>query len=113
VIIVDGKNHYPQDIEETAQEAHSAIRGGRVAAFGLPSEEGEAIVVVLERARGEAAAGVGHEEIARAVRRAVSQAHDLKLLDVQVLNGCKVLRTSSGKVARAANRERYVAESNG
>jgi fatty acid CoA ligase FadD32 len=112
VIIVDGKNHYPQDIEETVQQAHPAVRAGRVAAFGLPVEEGgEAIVVVLERARGEAAAGVDAGEIARAVRRAVSQAHDLKLREVQVLEGSRVLRTSSGKIARTANRQRYLAGS--
>jgi fatty acid CoA ligase FadD32 len=69
-------------------------------------------VVVLERARGEVAAGASAEEISRAVRRAISQAHDLKLREVQVLEGRKVLRTSSGKIARAANRDRYLAECN-
>lgn len=109
LIIVDGKNHYPQDIEETVQEAHAAVRTGRVAAFGIPTREGEAIVVVLERERGEVAAAVAPEEITRAVRRAVAAAHDLKLRDVHVLDGAKVLRTSSGKIARSANRDRYVA----
>ncbi|HEY5199157.1 MAG TPA: fatty acyl-AMP ligase [Solirubrobacteraceae bacterium] len=109
LIIVDGKNHYPQDVEETVQQAHPAVRAGRVAAFGLPAEAGgEAIVVVLERARGEAAAQVDAREITRAVRRAVSQAHDLKLREVQVLDGSRILRTSSGKIARAANRQRYL-----
>jgi fatty acid CoA ligase FadD32 len=112
VIIVDGKNHYPQDIEETVQEAHEAVRGGRVAAFGIPVEEegGEVIVVALERERGPAGAAALPRDIARAVRRAVSAAHDLKLADIDILEGRKVLRTSSGKVARAANRERYLAE---
>lgn len=109
IIIIDGKNHYPQDIEETVQEAHSAVQPGRVAAFGVSEEKGEAVVVVLERARG-AAGAADAAEISRAVRRAVSAVHELKLRDVQVLEGRKVLRTSSGKIARAANRERYVAE---
>jgi len=110
MIIVDGKNHYPQDIEETVQEAHPAVRPGRVAVFGIPTREGEAIVVTLERERGEEAAAIPAEEIARAVRRAVSAAHDLKLRDIEILQGRKVLRTSSGKIARAANRDRYVTE---
>jgi len=109
VIIVDGKNHYPHDIEETVQQAHPAIRAGRVAAFGMSTDDGEAIVVVVERARGGAAAQAPASEISTAVRRAVSSAHDLKLRDIQILDGPKVLRTSSGKIARAANRERYVA----
>jgi fatty acid CoA ligase FadD32 len=110
LIIVDGKNHYPQDIEETVQEAHPAVQPGRVAAFGIPTETDEEIVVVMERARGGGADEVGASDIAIAVRRAVAAAHDLKLRDVHVLNGEKVLRTSSGKIARSANRDRYLAE---
>jgi fatty acid CoA ligase FadD32 len=110
VLIIDGKNHYPQDIEETVEEAHPAVRPGRVAAFGMPTELGEAIVVVMERSQEAGAAQVAPEEITQAVRRAVSKVHDLKLEDVQVLDGRKVLRTSSGKVSRAANRDRYVAD---
>ncbi|MEA2149354.1 MAG: fatty acid CoA ligase FadD32 [Solirubrobacteraceae bacterium] len=110
LIIVDGKNHYPQDIEETVQEAHPAVRTGRVAVFGIPTEVGEALVVVMERARHADADGATALEISLAVRRAVSAAHDLKLRDVQILDGQKVLRTSSGKIARAANRDRYVAQ---
>ncbi|HWH11174.1 MAG TPA: fatty acyl-AMP ligase [Solirubrobacteraceae bacterium] len=109
VIIVDGKNHYPQDIEETVQGAHPAIRAGRVAAFGMSTDDGEAIIVVMERARGAAGADAAPGEISTAVRRAVSAAHDLKVRDIQILEGTKVLRTSSGKIARAANRERYAA----
>jgi len=108
IIIIDGKNHYPQDIEETVEQAHPAVRPGRVAAFGMQTELGEAIVVVIERSQ---AAQVAAEEISQAVRRAVSKVHDLKLEDVQVLDGRKVLRTSSGKVSRAANRDRYIADS--
>jgi fatty acid CoA ligase FadD32 len=109
LIIVDGKNHYPQDIEETAQHAHPAVRPGRVAAFALSSDHGgDAIVIVLERARGQAADSVDAQEISDAVRRAVSAAHDLKLHDVDVLAGSRVLRTSSGKIARTANRLRYL-----
>jgi fatty acid CoA ligase FadD32 len=110
LIIVDGKNHYPQDIEQTVQEAHPAVQPGRVSAFGIPTQAGEAIVVVMERARGAAADDVSPTEISVAVRRAVAAAHDLKLRDVQVLNGAKVLRTSSGKIARTANRDRYLAQ---
>jgi fatty acid CoA ligase FadD32 len=111
MIIVDGRNHYPQDIEETVQESHPAVRPGRVAAFGIASDVGEAIVVVLERVHGAQTVEAG--EISLAVRRTVSTVHDLKLRDVHVLNGEKVLRTSSGKVARSANRDRYLAATEG
>jgi fatty acid CoA ligase FadD32 len=110
LIIVDGKNHYPQDIEQTVQEAHPAVQPGRVAAFGIATDAGDAIVVVMERARGAGADDGSPQEISLAVRRAVAAAHDLKLRDVRILNGEKVLRTSSGKIARAANRDRYLAQ---
>lgn len=110
LIIVDGKNHYPHDIEDTASDAHPAVRTGRVAAFGITSDSGEEIVMVLERARTEEAALVPEDEIQLAVRRAVAAAHDLKLRDVHVLSGQKVMLTSSGKIARAANRTRYLEE---
>jgi acyl-CoA synthetase (AMP-forming)/AMP-acid ligase II len=109
LIIVDGKNHYPQDIEQTVQEAHPAVQPGRVAAFGIPTDAGEAIVVVMERARGAAEDDDSIRELSLAVRRAVAAGHDLKLHDVRILNGEKLLRTSSGKIARAANRDRYLA----
>jgi fatty acid CoA ligase FadD32 len=109
LIIVDGRNHYPQDIEGTVEGAHSAVRSGRVAAFGIPTDAGEAIVVVLERAHGTMAQAVDAKEVSLAVRRAVSRVHDLKLRDVHLLDGQKVVRTSSGKIARGANRERYLA----
>jgi fatty acid CoA ligase FadD32 len=109
LIIVDGKNYYPQDIEQTVQEAHPAVRPERVAAFGIPTGAGEAIVVVMERVRGMTD-DVSAVDISRAVRRAVAAGHDLKLRDIEILQGRKVLRTSSGKIARAANRDRYLAE---
>ncbi len=51
LIIVDGRNHYPQDIEVTTQEAHPAIRPDHVAAFALTGDETERLVVVAERNR--------------------------------------------------------------
>ena len=83
------------------------------AAFGVPSDTGEAIVVVMERARGPEAPHADPREISLAVRRAVAAGHDLKLRDVQILDGQKVLRTSSGKIARSANRDRYLAQPGG
>jgi fatty acid CoA ligase FadD32 len=112
LIIVDGKNHYPQDIEQTVADAHPSIRAGRVAAFGVDTGSDEAIVVVLEcRLKGDEAGA--RTEVELAVRRAVAAAHDLKLLGVQILAGHRVLRTSSGKIARSANRDRYLAEGHG
>jgi acyl-CoA synthetase (AMP-forming)/AMP-acid ligase II len=107
LIIVDGRNHYPQDVEVSTQEAHEGIRRDHVAAFALTGEDGERVVVVAERGRrGEA---VPVEDIARAVRRAVHATHELRVDDLVLVEPGGVPRTSSGKIARSACRERYLA----
>ncbi|MEC3978423.1 fatty acyl-AMP ligase [Amycolatopsis sp. H20-H5] len=110
LVIVDGRNHYPQDIEATAEQAHSAVRPHVAVAFSVPVEdEGEAAVVVVERGRGIAPAAFAPDEIEQAVRRAVSAQHGLAIRTVIVLAPGEVPRTSSGKVARSMCRAKYLA----
>ncbi|MEV0401863.1 fatty acyl-AMP ligase [Actinoallomurus sp. NPDC050550] len=107
LIIIDGRNHYPQDVEVSAQQAHEGIRRDHAAAFAVSGEDGERVVVVAERGRrGE---GVPVEDIARAVRRAVNAVHELRVDDFVLVEPGGVPRTSSGKIARSACRERYLA----
>lgn len=103
LIIVDGKNHYPQDIEGTVQAAHPAIRRGRVAVFAVEHRGGDGVVAVVEH-RGAAV----EDEVAEQVRAAVARQHDLRLVDLALVRPGGVSRTSSGKVARAATRDRYL-----
>ncbi|UVS78156.1 fatty acyl-AMP ligase [Actinokineospora sp. UTMC 2448] len=107
LIIVDGQNHYPQDIEVTVEQAHPAIRRHTVAAFAVAGPSGEQAVVVAERAKQVAAADVDTAELTAAVRAAVSQAHGLALREVKLLEPGAVPRTSSGKIQRSACRARY------
>jgi len=110
LIIVDGRNHYPQDVEMTVQDAHPAIRPDRVAAFSVDTEGGEHLVVVAEGARHGTADQV---EVTRAVRTAVTVNHGIRLHDFLFVRPGAVPRTSSGKIARSACRERYLAGSFG
>ncbi|EWC60519.1 Long-chain-fatty-acid--CoA ligase [Actinokineospora spheciospongiae] len=107
LIIVDGTNHYPQDIEYTAEQAHPAIRRHTVGAFSVPGETGELAVVVAERAKQFTADDLDHAEVAAAVKSAVSGAHALAIHDVVILGPGEVPRTSSGKIQRSACRARY------
>ncbi|MGW0838612.1 fatty acyl-AMP ligase [Streptomyces sp. NPDC002787] len=109
LIVVDGRNHYPQDVEATAQDAHPAVRRDRLAAFGVPGGSGERVVVVAEHARTVAVADIDVPDLVRAVRAAVSARHGLRLSDVVLVPPGTVPRTSSGKVSRALTRERYLA----
>ncbi|MBK3639070.1 fatty acyl-AMP ligase [Streptomyces sp. MBT33] len=121
LIVVDGRNHYPQDVEATAQEAHPALRPDRLAAFGtsgasgvsgasdVSGASGERVVVVAEHVRGTSLAEIDVPALVGAVRAAVSSRHGLRLADVVLVPPGTVPRTSSGKVSRALTRERYLA----
>ncbi|MEU5263856.1 fatty acyl-AMP ligase [Amycolatopsis sp. NPDC021455] len=104
LIVIDGRNFHPQDIEAAAGEAHPAVRRDRVAAFGVADERGEGAVVVAEWARG---ADADTKDVTRAVLRAVSREHDLTLRAVHLVPSGGLPRTSSGKVARSAAKARY------
>ncbi|MFB7933785.1 fatty acyl-AMP ligase [Streptomyces sp. NPDC056039] len=108
LIIVDGRNHYPQDVEATAQDADPAVRRDRLAAFAVPGGAGEGVVVVAEHARTARLAELDVPAVVRAVRGAVSARHGLRLADVVLVPPGTVPRTSSGKVSRALTRARYL-----
>jgi acyl-CoA synthetase (AMP-forming)/AMP-acid ligase II len=108
LIILDGRNHYPQDVEVTVEEAHALVGRHRVAAFSISAPDGEAMVVVAEVSR-HATPSVGELDEARtAIRRAVSARHGVPLHDVVLVDPNDVPRTSSGKIARSATRDRYL-----
>ncbi|MFF4273543.1 fatty acyl-AMP ligase [Streptomyces sp. NPDC001536] len=108
LIVVDGRNHYPQDVEATAQDAHPAVRRDRLAAFGVPGGSGERVIVVAEHVRAVPLADIDVPALVRTVRAAVSARHGLRLSDVVLVPPGTVPRTSSGKVSRALTRERYL-----
>ncbi|TFV54208.1 fatty-acid--CoA ligase [Mycobacterium sp. PS03-16] len=103
MITVDGRTHYPQDIEDTATAASAMVRRGYVAAF--PAADGTAVVVVAERASGTRRADPGPE--VDAIRTAVTDRHGLAVADVRFVQAGLIPRTTSGKLARRACRDEY------
>jgi len=110
LIIIRGRNHYPQDIELTVERSHPALQVGSGAAFSVDASEGrgERLVVVQELARQARNADVG--EVARAVRQAVAEQHELQVSAVVLLKPGHIPRTSSGKIQRHACRAGFLAE---
>jgi acyl-CoA synthetase (AMP-forming)/AMP-acid ligase II len=106
LVIVDGRNHYPQDIEATVSEASRAVRSGFVAAFSVPGVGREEVVIVAERAPGAGRADAA--PIAETIRAAVSRRHAIPLADVKLVAAGVIPRTTSGKLARQACRARYL-----
>jgi len=115
LIIIDGRNHYPHDIETTVGRASTAIRSGYVAAFSVPhdmfesssSNTGEQLVIVAERAAGAGRADPG--PIRNAVRAAVARQHHIGVADIKLVAAGAIPRTTSGKLARNACRADYLA----
>jgi acyl-CoA synthetase (AMP-forming)/AMP-acid ligase II len=103
LLIVAGRNHYPQDVEETVGEAAPAL--GRAAAFTVTVGDEERAVVVAEWSR---SAEDRPAEVAREVRQAVWRRHDLALHDLVLAEPGAIPRTTSGKVSRAGCRQRYL-----
>ncbi|WP_020672216.1 fatty acyl-AMP ligase [Amycolatopsis nigrescens] len=107
LIIVDGRNHYPQDIEQTV-EGNPAVRPHSAGAFAVAGEEGEKAVVVLERSKRDDASELDLGEAGAAIRAEVSRLHGLGLHDIVFVPPGEVPRTSSGKISRALCRSRYL-----
>jgi acyl-CoA synthetase (AMP-forming)/AMP-acid ligase II len=109
VIIVNGRNYYPQDLEWEASRVEG-VRKGNVIAFGTlkPTYDRERVVIALET-------GVPHGEAREAlkgeVRKAVQQAIGLTIDDVVPLDIGVLPKTSSGKLQRAKTRELYESDS--
>ncbi|MDG4666395.1 fatty acyl-AMP ligase [Mycobacterium sp. 236(2023)] len=106
LIIVDGRNHYPQDVEATAAEASPSVRAGFVAAFSVPGNGREEVVIVAERAPGSGRADA--TPIQEAIRAEVSRRHAIPVKEVKLVAAGKIPRTSSGKLARRACRTGYL-----
>ncbi|MFE9636300.1 amino acid adenylation domain-containing protein [Streptomyces sp. NPDC006463] len=98
VIVVRGRNHFPQDIESTVERACPAIRKGCVAAFTV----GERLVVVAE-ARGDAG-----PDLLPAVHAEVARRHGLRLEHLVLVRRGTIPKTSSGKIRRRACRDAYL-----
>ena len=115
LMIVDGRNHYPHDVETTVSEASTAVRSGYVAAFSVPADvldppngdSGEQVVIVAERAVG--AGRTDPASVTETVRAAVSRRHRIRIADVRLVAAGTVPRTTSGKLARNACRAEYIA----
>jgi len=106
IIIVGGKNVYPQDLEYLVADV-PGVHPGRVVVFGLFNEElgTEEIVLVAEVDDDDQEVRVG---IAREIRSVVAQGTDVAVRYVETVDPGWLIKTSSGKIARGANRDQYL-----
>ncbi|OFJ53938.1 long-chain-fatty-acid--AMP ligase FadD32 [Mycolicibacterium grossiae] len=126
LVIIDGRNHYPQDLEYSAQESTKALRTGYVAAFSVPANQlpdevfdnahaglkrdpddtSEQLVIVGERAPGAHKLDPG--PVIDDIRAAIAVRHGVTVRDVLLTPAGAIPRTSSGKIGRRACRAAYL-----
>ncbi|HEY0195194.1 MAG TPA: AMP-binding protein, partial [Kofleriaceae bacterium] len=106
VVIIRGRNHYPQDLELSVERCHPALRPGNVAAFSVEVASEERLVVVQE-ADPQRLGDPG--EVVAAVREALSAGHELPLYALVLTAPGSMFKTSSGKIQRGACRAAYLA----
>ncbi len=107
VIIIQGQNHYPQDIESTAQAAHEALQLNGGAAFGVDTDSGEQLVLVQEVKRTHRNKLDGNA-VLRALSLAVAKEHGIRLAGLVLIRPQTLPKTSSGKIKRNASRESFL-----
>jgi acyl-CoA synthetase (AMP-forming)/AMP-acid ligase II len=108
MIIVGGKNVYPQDLESLTYEV-PGVHAGRSVAFGLFDEEqGTEDVVIIAEVDSEDPDE--QQKVADAIRLHVTKNSAIALRYVKVVDPKWILKTSSGKTARSANKEKFLAE---
>ena len=111
LIINAGKNIYPQDIEAIVNEV-AGVYPGRVVAFGVPDErEGTELVAVVAELTAEGQANP--TAMQRAIRQAVAQQAQVTASYVHLVDERWLIKTSSGKLGRAANRAKWEGERRG
>ncbi len=108
MIIVGGKNVYPMDLEELAMEV-KGVHAGRVVAFGVFNENAgtEDVVIVAEVDTHDEKE---REAIGDAIRQTVTRGSAIALHHVHLVDAKWLIKTSSGKTARGANKEKYLKE---
>ncbi|HUG34351.1 MAG TPA: beta-ketoacyl synthase N-terminal-like domain-containing protein, partial [Anaerolineales bacterium] len=106
LIIINGSNHYPQDIELTVESSHSALQVSGGAAFSVTENGKEQLVIVQEVTRQGRQADISG--VTSAIRQAVSEKHGLQVFAIVLVKPMSIPKTSSGKIQRRATRAEFL-----
>ncbi len=122
LIIIRGRNHYPQDIELIVENSHPFLRPGCSAAFSIETEDQEELVVVAEVDKRQYQASLAtkdpsmseaevlekiFEEIISTIRSSVTKAHNVRPHAIILIKSGTIYKTSSGKIQRYACRSAF------
>jgi 8-amino-7-oxononanoate synthase len=99
LIVIRGRNHYPQDLELSAEKSHPALRASASAAFSVEVDGAERVVIACEVERSYLR-NLEFDEVAGAIRQAIWNSHELEVYTVLLLKTVSIPKTSSGKIQR-------------
>ena len=107
LLIVNGMNYYPQDIEYSASNAHPALRPDCGAAFSVPIQGQERLVIAQEVNHRLEATVI--DQMIGDICQAVMQNHELTVYDIVLLKSGTLPKTSSGKIQHQVCRSKFLA----
>lgn len=106
MIILRGRNHFPQDIEATIRNSLNGDGGGQSAAIAVPGSQGDALAIVVEVSRHTEEDSM--PDIVRKLRRSLIEEHEVDARHVVLTRPGVVPLTTSGKVQRQACRQAFL-----
>lgn len=109
LIIIAGRNHYPQDLELTTEASHPALRPHLSAAFAVDEDAQESVVIMAEIRR-EAEGALDIHAIGQTIAHRIAVHHDIPVKEVVLIYAGQLPRTTSGKVQRRRARELWQAD---
>jgi acyl-CoA synthetase (AMP-forming)/AMP-acid ligase II len=107
LIIIRGRNYYPQDIEFIAESSHPALRANACAAFSIELNQKEKLFIAAEVER-TAMHNLDAKQVCEAIRINIAEEFELEVFGIVLLKTASIFKTSSGKIQRKACRQAFL-----
>ena len=107
LIIIRGRNYYPQDIELTAETSHPALRANCCATFAIEQDNIEQLIVVVEVERTHLR-HLNVKNVVAAISEAIMQQHEIHAYGIVLIKTGTISKTSSGKIQRRICKEKFL-----
>jgi acyl-CoA synthetase (AMP-forming)/AMP-acid ligase II len=108
LVIIRGINHYPQDIEHTVQALHPALRQNCGAAFSVPDDQGEEMLVIVQEIERTERNRIDPVEMTGLIRQGVTDQHELFARHIMLIRQGTLPKTTSGKIQRSLTRRLWL-----
>jgi acyl-CoA synthetase (AMP-forming)/AMP-acid ligase II len=108
LVIIRGTNHYPQDIEQTVQALHPALRANCGAAFSVLDDVGDETLVIVQEIERTARNSIDPSEMRGLIRERITEQHELFARHITLIRPGTLPKTTSGKIQRSLARQLWL-----